>query len=219
MTTTGAITCPILRILNGPRDASSRGTPRSRTRPPPKPARNRYRRDDGTPDRFKRHRSFTSRKRFSLWSDRRRWGCAFVAAISWAMSLSGIVQIAEQARTRQARLTTQRSTVLGRHGAEAALVHRARLLVEHAHLIGAGGHAVLAADAAPMVNLHDAVRADVSRTGRAHRGARRVLAVHALQRNRLHAHGGVRARLLLLVAMKSSLGRRSFWRWHATRQA
>ena len=61
--------------------------------------------------------------------------------------------------------------------------------------------AVLAADALVLVDLHETgLLVAHERASRAHRRARGVLAVHALQRHGLHPHVRVRADLALLVA-------------------
>ncbi len=92
------------------------------------------------------------------------------------------------------------------HGAEAALVHGTGLGVAHAHLVGAGAHAVQTTDAAALIHAHDAVGAHMGRTRRAHARTGRVLAVHALQGHRFHPHVRIGSRLGPLVADEVLVG-------------
>ena len=97
--------------------------------------------------------------------------------------------------------------LIGRKRAEAALVHLARLRIARAHLIGAGSHAVQTTDAPAVIHFDDAVGAHVRGSGGAHARARRVLAVHALQRDVFHGHVGVLAHFTLFKADERLIGK------------
>ena len=97
------------------------------------------------------------------------------------------MDVAEEARVGRAghharglALRLGQRLVVDAVDAQRALLHHLLLLVELAHAVRTGPRAVLAADALVVVDEHDAVLgALVARAGRAHRHARRVLAVQA----------------------------------------
>ena len=102
-----------------------------------------------------------------------------VARNSWIGSF-GFLQIAEGARPGRAGLAAGGGQPLGDPViAEGALVHRVRARVDEAAAVGAGLHAVAAAQAVGLVHQDDAVRALEGRAHRADLDAGRVGAVVA----------------------------------------
>lgn len=79
-------------------------------------------------------------------------------------------------------------------------------MVDHAGLIRAGGHTILATDATLRVDAHDAIRIGERGPRRAHRLARRVFAMHALGRHGLHAHAGLRTALEFVELDQRDIG-------------
>ena len=76
--------------------------------------------------------------------------------------------------------------------AEVALHHEIPVRIELRHAERTGEHAVAAADAAlGHRRENDALGVDLDRVRRAHAGARRVVAVHADGRGRLHGLGAI----------------------------
>ena len=101
----------------------------------------------------------------------------------------GIVQITEQAGARHARGDAcGQEPVFGAVRAVRALAHHARVGNRVARAIGAGRHAVLAADALALVDLNRSVLRFVACTRRAHAHAARVVAMVALLGN-VHSGG------------------------------
>ena len=88
--------------------------------------------------------------------------------------------------------------------AEAAFLDNAGLLNLDAGAVGAGGHAVLAADAPFLVYQHHARVGRIGGMGGTHRLAGSVLAVHALHRHRFRIHVGVDPLLHLVDLMNAS---------------
>ena len=126
-----------------------------------------------------------------------------------------ILHVAEQPRAGRAGLDAGGLAVVRRQllvvdavDAQRALGHHLALLVELARAVGAGPRAVLAADALVVVDQHDAVfLALVARAGRAHRHARRVLAVQAALREVDRLGAGEAAGLVGLHAVEEGAGR------------
>src|SRR6185437_5556 len=76
--------------------------------------------------------------------------------------------------------------------AHVALHHDLAIFVDLRHAERTGDHAVAARDAARLARrLNDAVAGPLDRIGGADFGTRRLLAVHADDRNRLHALGAI----------------------------
>src|SRR5207344_1630971 len=126
-----------------------------------------------------------------------------------------VLHVAEQARPGRAGLHAGGLAVLLRQllvvdavDAEGALGHHLARFVDLARAVRAGPCAVLAADALVVVDQDDAVLgALVARPGRAHRHARRLLAVQAALREVDRVGAGEDAGLVGLHAVEEGAGR------------
>ena len=103
-----------------------------------------------------------------------------------------VVQVTVEAGTGRAALHAGGQLVLGGEmPTQRALLGALLGRVPRAHAIGAGHHAVLAADALLLVHQHDVVAVAVAGARGAHRHARGVLALLAHGRQRVAGHVGV----------------------------
>jgi len=115
----------------------------------------------------------------------------------------GVVQVAEDARAADAGFDAGRQQPgVETMAAEGALVRLAGLVVDEARVVGAGLHAVGAADAALAVDQHEAVGALEGGADRADRDARRIVAVVAQARQDVGA-----GRLRGVVGLLDAVGR------------
>ena len=111
-----------------------------------------------------------------------------------------IIEVAEDARARDAGSHARRRVArILAVPAEAALLHHAGGFLHDAGVVGTRGHAVLASDALLRIHQHHAGVGDVGGVRRAHGGAGRVFAVHALGGHDLVVDVGVLPRLDLVV--------------------